>query len=345
MLSRLASPDVTVASAVLATVAMPFLIPAQRLLCKTASGEVRPWAVGAAGAVGASPTSGGTPATFAEGGADAAHAPEFRDGSIVHDTPRELLAQHFGVSYTIVSQCNPHVVPLHAALRPSAGMPAVSRLQRGRADWLGGFASSALLSLLWGDAMKWLRMMRELEIAPLVLNTDWSGLFLQDFSGDVTIMPPLGVRDYLRMRPSRPGLERAHRDPCVDGAAGCLAPCALPRVATAHSPPIPSPTDRIVSHDPRAALAVSDPTRAVMDRFLSVGQRECWRKIPMLATRLRIAHALQELQAALSLTNTAAAPADAPVDGLAPPGPMLTAGAASPSSRATIRRVDSTLCF
>ena len=41
---------------------------------------------------------------------------------------------------------------------------------------------------------------------------------------------------------------------------------------------------------------LSDPTPETMERYLRVGERETWRKLPMLATRLRIAHALQALQ-------------------------------------------------
>ena len=164
VLSRLTSPDVTVASAILATVAMPFLIPAQRLMRKGVDGRLQPWHA------------------LAEDGADGtlgADDGQWRDGSIVHDTPRELLTQHFGAAFTIASQCNPHVVPLFIALRPTAGQPAVSRLQRGRSDWRGGFALSALLVSLLSDAKKWLTLMRELEILPLLLDTDWSMLFLQ----------------------------------------------------------------------------------------------------------------------------------------------------------------------
>ncbi|KAL1510359.1 hypothetical protein AB1Y20_006670 [Prymnesium parvum] len=223
VLSRLSSPDVTVASAVLATVAMPFLIPAQRLMRKDLEGKLHPW--------NASESQGCDGDLGTEG--------LWRDGSIMHDTPRELLAQHFGASFIIASQCNPHVVPLFIALRPTAGQPA-SRLQRGRSDWRGGFALSAVLVLLLSDAKKWLTFMRELEIMPLVLDTDWSSLLLQDFNGDVTIMPPIGASDYLSM--------------------------------------------------------LSDPTLESMNKYIRVGKRETWRKMPMLATRLRVAHALQALQ-------------------------------------------------
>ena len=72
------------------------------------------------------------------------------------------------------------------ALRPTAGRPAISKLQYGRGlEWRGGFGYSALLTLLLSDAKKWLTLMRELELLPLLLDTDWSDLFLQDFTGDV----------------------------------------------------------------------------------------------------------------------------------------------------------------
>jgi hypothetical protein len=169
VLSRLSAPHVTVASAVLATVAMPFLIPAQQvrcslsiprplgcpltlcsllaglpltqrpadrnsppqLLCKGADGALRLWAAqppnvamgsggdggvgGVGGGGGGSGSAGGgaPPSTDDESG-------EWRDGSIVHDTPREQLAQHFGASFVVASQCNPHVVPLMIELHATA---------------------------------------------------------------------------------------------------------------------------------------------------------------------------------------------------------------------------------
>ena len=304
VLSRLSAPDVTVASAVLATVAMPFLIPAQQLVRKCADGELRPWAAGGpvspprrrrhsddADADGEASRASCDRAFDAEGDNGGT---EWRDGSIVHDTPREQLAQHFGASFVVASQCNPHVVPLFIALRPTAGRPAVSRLQRGRGEWRGGFALSALLVLLLSDAKKWLTVLRELEIMPLVLDTDWSSLFLQDFTGDVTVIPPLRFADYMNV--------------------------------------------------------LADPTLEVMERYLRVGQRECWRKMPMLATRLRIAHALREVQAALAAAGSSGSLAESfelvqehsrAVDAVAP---ALASGHAS-TAPTSFRRSDSMLVF
>ena len=68
--------------------------------------------------------------------------------------------------------------------------------------------------------------------------------------------------------------------------------------ASARLAPLPHRPARGVGPDPTDADPTNaDPTDADMRRYLTVGQRECWRKLPMLATRLRIAHALQALQA------------------------------------------------
>lgn len=287
VLSRLSAPDVTIASAVLATVAMPFLVPAQALVCKSADGTLRPWVAGSLVSDGKNDS--GTDASRTDHVTDAG---EWRDGSIVHDTPRECLAQHFGASFTVASQCNPHVVPLFIGLRPTAGQPAVSRLQRGRDSWRGGFALSALLVVLLSDAKKWLTVMRELEIMPLILDTDWSSLMLQDFTGDITIIPPLTLRDYLRV--------------------------------------------------------LADPDMPMMERYLQVGQRECWRKLPMLTTRLKIASALRAVQNALAdadvRTGTVGADTSLEVESGAESDSHGRSGT-TPMAARSLRRTDSKLSF
>ena len=45
--------------------------------------------------------------------------------------------------------------------------------------------------------------------------------------------------------------------------------------------------------------ALTDPSPHDLRRFLLVGRQETWRKSGMLATRLRLAHALQKLEDAL----------------------------------------------
>lgn len=51
------------------------------------------------------------------------------------------------------------------------------------------------------------------------------------------------------------------------------------------------------------AKALSDPTVPELRRCIAVGRRETWRKMAMLSTRTRIAHALQKLSSTLALAG------------------------------------------
>ena len=52
---------------------------------------------------------------------------------------------------------------------------------------------------------------------------------------------------------------------------------------------------------------LADPSDGRAESYLHVGQRETWRKMPMLATRLRIANALREVLVALEPPSVKAA--------------------------------------
>ena len=91
----------------------------------------------------------------------------------------------------------------------------------------------------------------------------------------------------------------------------------------------------------RACVCVCCVLRAplcsqAMRRYLQVGQRECWRKLPMLQSRLRIAHALRALQAALHDTAGAGAAGGHETCG---------APAAGGAFFSTLKRSDSHLSF
>ena len=126
-----------------------------------------------------------------------------------------------------------------------------------------------------------------------MLGTDWSGLFLQEFTGDVTILPPLRFGDYMRM--------------------------------------------------------LADPTVDDMRRYLQVGQIETWRKLPMLKTRLRIAHALQALQARVVDSEgggmTVAAGGGAGGGAGSGAGGGADGGGYGDAGRLSLKRSDSTLHF
>ena len=53
-------------------------------------------------------------------------------------------------------------------------------------------------------------MIRDLDLLPQILQSDWSGVFLQRFSGDLTLTPRSTVSDWFRLLsdPTPPQLER-----------------------------------------------------------------------------------------------------------------------------------------
>ena len=67
--------------------------------------------------------------------------------------------------------------------------------RRGR-GWRGGVAGSAAETYLKLDLSKWLKVLRHLELLPRPLGQDWSGIWLQQFSGTVTIWPKSQISDF-----------------------------------------------------------------------------------------------------------------------------------------------------
>ena len=68
--------------------------------------------------------------------------------------------------------------------------------RRGR-GWRGGFLGSALEQYLKLDLTKWLKVLRHLELLPRPLGQDWSEIWLQNFSGTITIWPRSIASDFL----------------------------------------------------------------------------------------------------------------------------------------------------
>ncbi|KAJ3410145.1 hypothetical protein HDV05_004049 [Chytridiales sp. JEL 0842] len=156
VLNFLTTPNVLISSAIVATCAVPGILPAGQLLCKTEKGDFVPYD-------GAGKT--------------------WRDGSFRTDIPS---LPYFNVNFTIVSQVNPHIVPFFYEPEGSPGCPTHHRSGRG---WRGGFVASSLIHHLDLDLKKWLRLLKDLRLIPKFLDTDPSHVFLQNFEGSVTILP------------------------------------------------------------------------------------------------------------------------------------------------------------
>ena len=164
----LTSPDCVIWSAVLASAAVPGIINPVVLMMKLRDGTLEPYSFG--------------------------H--KWKDGSLRTDIPIKALNTHFNVNFTIVSQVNPHINLFFFSSRGSVGHPVTHRKGRG---WRGGFAMSAIEHYLKLDMNKWLRFVRHAELLPRPLGQDWSQLWLQQFSGTITIWPKSIPSDFFNI--------------------------------------------------------------------------------------------------------------------------------------------------
>ncbi|CRG90365.1 hypothetical protein PISL3812_07409 [Talaromyces islandicus] len=175
----LTSPDCVIWSAVIASAAVPGILNPVVLMKKNRDGSLSPYSFG--------------------------H--KWKDGSLRTDIPIKALNLHFNVNFTIVSQVNPHVNLFFFSSRGSVGRPVTHRKGRG---WRGGFLGSAVEQYIKLDLNKWLRVLRHLELLPRPLGQDWSQIWLQHFSGTITIWPKSVTSDFWNIL-SDPSPERLAR--------------------------------------------------------------------------------------------------------------------------------------
>lgn len=88
---------------------------------------------------------------------------------------------------------NPHISLFFFSSRGTVGRPVTHRKGRG---WRGGFLGSATEQYIKLDLTKWLKVLRHLELLPRPLGQDWSEIWLQRFSGRVTIWPKSVLSDF-----------------------------------------------------------------------------------------------------------------------------------------------------
>ncbi|KAJ5157053.1 Patatin-like phospholipase domain-containing protein [Penicillium canariense] len=175
----LTCPDCVIWSAVLASAAVPGILNPVVLLTKKRDGTLAPYSFG--------------------------H--KWKDGSLRTDIPIKALNLHFNVNFTIVSQVNPHINLFFFSSRGTVGRPVTHRKGRG---WRGGFLGTAIEQYIKLDLNKWLRVLRHLELLPRPLGQDWSEIWLQKFSGTVTIWPKSVPSDFYHIL-SDPTPERLAR--------------------------------------------------------------------------------------------------------------------------------------
>ncbi|XP_051138868.1 triacylglycerol lipase SDP1-like [Andrographis paniculata] len=177
-LNYLTSPHVVIWSAVTASCAFPGLFEAQELMAKDRSGEIVPYH---------------PPFHLGPEEVSSTSARRWRDGSLEIDLPMAQLKELFNVNHFIVSQANPHIVPL-------------LRLKEIVRAYGGNFAAK-------------LAQLTEMEVKHrcnqiLELGFPMGGLaqlFAQDWEGDVTVVMPATLAQISKIiqNPSYTELQKA----------------------------------------------------------------------------------------------------------------------------------------
>lgn len=170
MVNYITAPDVTIASAVVASAAVPGFVKPVVLRKKGPDGIVR---------------------LQGENKDES-----YWDGSIDQDIPKNGLAEMFNCQFFLASQCNPHIVPFFHNSKGCVAQP--SRWSRGLAQdsWRGGFLLAALEMYLKADMKAKFIFLNELEAAVSFTST----MMTQDqYGGTTTIVPQVSFSDYFRV--------------------------------------------------------------------------------------------------------------------------------------------------
>lgn len=173
------SPNCCIWSAMLASAAVPGILNPVMLMEKTKDNIIRPFSLGS----------------------------KWKDGSLRTDVPLSTLNMYFNTKFSIVSQVNPHVMLWIFKNRGDIGKPIVR--SKGK-TFRGGFILSYLENLIKLEIIKWLKLVKEFQLFPNLLESDWSNLFLQNFSGTITLFPKIVLSDYMYIL-SDPSEERLAR--------------------------------------------------------------------------------------------------------------------------------------
>ncbi|KAG7665512.1 uncharacterized protein J8A68_000914 [[Candida] subhashii] len=181
----LTAPHCIIWSTLLASSAVPGILNPVVLMSKHPTGEVVPFSLGN----------------------------KWRDGSLRTDIPVDALNNYYNVNFTIVSQVNPHISLFFFAPKGTVGRPVAiphRRIKRkGYAYFRGGFIATALEQLFRLEIKKWLQIIKSLDLLPHVLQQDWSNIWLQTFTGSITIWPRNRLKDFWYIL-SDPTEERMH---------------------------------------------------------------------------------------------------------------------------------------
>ena len=167
LVNHITAPNVLIASAIIASAAVPGFIHPVKLRVKDKDGTVR---------VQGNET--------------------WWDGSIEQDIPTAGLAEMLNCHFFVTAQCNPHIVPFFYNSKGDVGRP--SRWSSGMREdsWRGGFLLSALEMYLKNDMRAKFTFLRDMEAA----KGFHANLFSQStYSGSTTIVPQVAIIDYFKL--------------------------------------------------------------------------------------------------------------------------------------------------
>ncbi|EED93346.1 predicted protein, partial [Thalassiosira pseudonana CCMP1335] len=169
LINYITAPNVVIASAVLASAAVPGFVDPMRLQIKDENGIVRN---------------------------QSKQGEEYRDGSIDSDIPTNGLAEMLNCRFFLAAQANPHIVPFFFDPKGQVGRP--SRWSSGVRDdsWRGGFFLSALEMYLKNDMRAKFNLLNDLEVAVGFTSTMMAQ---QTYSGTTTIVPQVCLLDYFKL--------------------------------------------------------------------------------------------------------------------------------------------------
>lgn len=160
LLNAIASPNVYIRSAVLASCAVPGVYPPVTLQAKNVYGDSQPYLA----------------------------SRKWIDGSISDDLPAKRLSRMYGVNHFIVSQINPMVLPFISRKKKRGRVGAIA----------ASIGRSALTEVL--DSQRYISQnyLKEMPRLNMVLNSMHS-LAKQEYSGDINIVPSFRFYDMRKL--------------------------------------------------------------------------------------------------------------------------------------------------
>lgn len=180
LVNYITAPCVTIASAILASAAVPGFIKPVLLQIKDSNGNVR-------------------------------NQPQkkdqsYWDGSIDQDIPLKALAETFNCQFFLAAQCNPHIVPFFHNTKGDVGRPSRWSRRMRQDSWRGGFLLAALELYLKSDMRAKFHFLNDLEAAVGFTST----MMTQVYGGTTTIVPQISISDYFKLfsNPTLPFLEQ-----------------------------------------------------------------------------------------------------------------------------------------